>query len=251
MRDQNRYGLSRHIPVQVTKEVRQRCGFGCVVCGAAVVDYDHFDPEFKDAKKHDPDGIILLCQNCHRRKGSFLARSAIAQCAQNPYCLQEGHSWEKIDVTGAVVSLGPVTAFHSTVALQVGGENLIWFNPPEGGEGPPRLNLIVRDQSGSTVIQVKDNIWQMSNEASDVVLTSGGNGGRIKVDDEDGVVFDVSIVPPNLITVGAFRTWHRGSHYAVGRDTKGETVLSKDGIALMPVGSENNIALSEVALSLP
>ncbi len=29
------------IPLPIQREVRQRCGFGCVICGLPLYDYDH------------------------------------------------------------------------------------------------------------------------------------------------------------------------------------------------------------------
>jgi hypothetical protein len=45
----NNHGLSRDIPDHVAREVRQRCGFGCVCCGSALYQYHHFDPLFREA----------------------------------------------------------------------------------------------------------------------------------------------------------------------------------------------------------
>ena len=61
MDDTNKHGLSRYIPEAIKREVRQRCGFGCVICGFGFYDYEHFDPDFADAKFHDPNGMTLLC----------------------------------------------------------------------------------------------------------------------------------------------------------------------------------------------
>lgn len=52
-RAMNKHGLSRTIPEPVKREVRQACGFGCVFCGHALVEYEHVDPLFADARLHD------------------------------------------------------------------------------------------------------------------------------------------------------------------------------------------------------
>ena len=73
--DRNKHGLTRDIPNDVKRKVRQRDGFGCVICGSAFYTYEHFDPEFVEAENHDPHGICLLCGTCHRRKTSGLSRA--------------------------------------------------------------------------------------------------------------------------------------------------------------------------------
>ena len=60
MANTNDHGLSRTIPEGVKREVRQRCGFGCVICGLGFYDYEHFAPDFVDATEHNPAGMTLL-----------------------------------------------------------------------------------------------------------------------------------------------------------------------------------------------
>ncbi|TIL23894.1 MAG: hypothetical protein E5Y88_20390 [Mesorhizobium sp.] len=68
----NKFGLARKIPAEVEQLVRKSCGFGCVICGAIPYEYDHLEIEFHEAKVHDPDDIVLLCDTHHRMKGSKL-----------------------------------------------------------------------------------------------------------------------------------------------------------------------------------
>lgn len=58
-----------HIPEPTKRAVRQRCLFGCVVCGMPIFEYDHLEP-YADVCDHDADNIILLCPNHHRDKTS-------------------------------------------------------------------------------------------------------------------------------------------------------------------------------------
>jgi hypothetical protein len=59
--------VSRDIPAEVKRLVRQACGFGCVICGTPVYHYDHIE-EFADVKAHGPANIALLCPNHHDGK---------------------------------------------------------------------------------------------------------------------------------------------------------------------------------------
>ena len=118
--DVNRFGLKRAIPTDVAKAVRRRCGFGCVVCGSAIYDYDHFDPEFKDATTHNPSGIILLCPNHHREKWGVLSRKTLEQWAKVPFCKSSDFSHLAMDIDNLTVTIGPVTSKHCMTALEVG-----------------------------------------------------------------------------------------------------------------------------------
>ena|SRR5262245_8258957 len=63
----NQHGLSRHIPNDVKLAVRRLSKFGCVRCRNAIYQYEHIDPQFADARVHDPHVICLLCGSCHDR----------------------------------------------------------------------------------------------------------------------------------------------------------------------------------------
>ena len=67
MGKKNKYDLNRDIPNLVKRQVRQSCGFGCVICGASIIDYEHVDPIFAEAKEHDPEKITLLCPQHHAK----------------------------------------------------------------------------------------------------------------------------------------------------------------------------------------
>lgn len=55
MSDINKYGLTRDIPASVKRAVRQRDGFGCVICGLGIYTYEHIDQPFKNDKN-----IVLM-----------------------------------------------------------------------------------------------------------------------------------------------------------------------------------------------
>jgi hypothetical protein len=70
------------IPEAVRRRVRQRCLFGCRVCGVALFHYDHIE-EYAEVLAHTADDITLLCANHHQMKTSgrlskvyFLERNA-------------------------------------------------------------------------------------------------------------------------------------------------------------------------------
>ncbi len=51
---------SRNIPLPIQREVRKRCGFGCVLCGLPLYEYEHME-EWAQVKRHIADEITLLC----------------------------------------------------------------------------------------------------------------------------------------------------------------------------------------------
>jgi hypothetical protein len=55
------------IPAEVRREVRKRCGFGCIICGQAFYEYDHLI-DWSIVEEHDPNNLTLLCDNHHKAK---------------------------------------------------------------------------------------------------------------------------------------------------------------------------------------
>src|SRR2546422_1820939 len=78
------------IPDPVQREVRQRCGFGCVVCGAPLYQYHHMD---ENPKNNVSPNITLLCGTHHTEATNrLLTPDQIAQTDRKPYNLQHGVS---------------------------------------------------------------------------------------------------------------------------------------------------------------
>lgn len=67
------------------REVRQRCFFGCVICGMPVYQYDHILP-YAVIREHGVDNITLLCPNHHADKtAGRLSAGRVAHCTKNPF----------------------------------------------------------------------------------------------------------------------------------------------------------------------
>ncbi len=91
MRVINKHGLERTIPADIKLKVRKECGFGCVICGFWICEYDHFDPEFKDAISHDSKGIALLCGSHHAAKTKrLLTNKQVSLYRKKPYNIEHG-----------------------------------------------------------------------------------------------------------------------------------------------------------------
>lgn len=87
----NIHGLKRGIPADVMRQVRQECGFGCVLCGRLPFKYDHFDPEWADAKEHRPEGIALLCGDCEtQRTRKLIGINQVRLARAAPFNMEPG-----------------------------------------------------------------------------------------------------------------------------------------------------------------
>jgi len=208
---QNQYGLSRDIPADVKRIVRQRDGFGCVVCGKAIHDYEHFDPEFADATKHDPAGIILLCISCHGKKTrGFLSKQTIAAARQNPKCKQKGFSFEEFDIGTAPpeISIGDFGATDVDTLIEIFGTKILSISTPAEAHLPFTINALLTDRNGNTILKIVDNEWQSSVENWDVET----GGGKITIRHGPGdIVLVIRTEPPSKLIIERLDMYHRGA----------------------------------------
>ncbi|MBK7396366.1 MAG: SEC-C domain-containing protein [Myxococcales bacterium] len=170
--EKNRFELSRTIPADVKREVRIACGFGCVICGNAICEYEHFDPVYADAKEHAAHGIALLCSNCHAKKTrNLLSAKTVASARSNPYCIRSGRSSFGLEVGSGedcYVSVGRTKIVGVQRVLVIDDVDLIAIRPPEVAGGPPRICAKFYDQTGEMVAEIQDNEWFGNSSAFDI-----------------------------------------------------------------------------------
>lgn len=154
----NKRGLGRDIPESIKRTVRRECGFGCAYCGAAVVQYHHFDPPFIDAHEHHPGGIVLLCPNCHSKFGHVPAEF-MREYRRLPRCKKDGFTRDdflfRFDSV-PTVKLGRIIA-TSGQFLRQGNHVLFGLAPPEEKGGPLRLTCELIDKHNALLLRIAGN----------------------------------------------------------------------------------------------
>jgi hypothetical protein len=225
----NRFGLSRNIPEEVKREVRSRCGFGCVICGVTITEYEHFYPDFVDAMAHDADGIAILCPTHHGlvTKG-VLPKAQVADAVKSPAAKQAGYS--KMDhpwFTG-IPSLkigGGALVQGTPIPIKVRGESLLQFDPPEEGSQISRISASLRDSAGAQILKIVGNEWQVINGNWDFEFV----GKRYIFKDAFRVpMLILRMEPPNFIAIELLKSSVHGIpvHITEEEMTIGQVVLS-------------------------
>ena len=212
MSNTNRFGLSRNIPPAIAREVRKRCGFGCVVCGNAFYQYDHFDPEFADAREHKAEGIALLCPEHHGKKGGLLPEEAYELARKSPAAFKKGFAdteWISDSSIIPEILFGALTFCEGTSIIKVDDDIVLGFEFPEEGEQPPMLKFRAFDRRGVEAIAIYNNEIRAINEAFDIENVKSKWTVRSKMGDID-LVLEFNL--PTRITVQRlkFRYGHWG-----------------------------------------
>ncbi len=167
----NKHGLTRTIRDAVKREVRKRCGFGCVRCGLAFFDYEHFDPDFKDAKEHRAEGITLLCMQCNQKRArGTLSVETVAAANAAPKCLEQGFASESFDFGSdpMQVAFAGVTFTNCPTLIEVNGFPLLSVRGPEEPGAPYRLSGFFADDTGDITLKIEDNVWSAGADNWDV-----------------------------------------------------------------------------------
>jgi hypothetical protein len=206
----NKYGLTDTISSGVKREVRQRCGFGCVNCGNAVYQYEHLEPTFAEAQEHNPDHIVLLCGGCHDRvTRKILSKETIKIRSVNPICKQKGFSFGPFDIglVEPTIKIGTLTCQSVETLIEIDGESIFSIKEPETVDAPFRINAFIADRDGNEILKIVDNEWVTTISNWDVEVV----GQRITIRKK---LADISLVlrteSPHSLIIERLDMEHRG-----------------------------------------
>ncbi len=219
----NQFGLSRDIPSSIKREVRRRCGFGCVICGSFIYQYHHHNPPFSEARYHDPEGIALLCGGCHERASKgLLSDSRIKKAVDKPKCLEQGFSHFPLDVgeNFPVIRLGSSVFVGNPTIISVSGKRLLAVDRPEEIGGPFRISAEFYDQHGNQTCRLVENEWQGFSSNWDIT----SKGKTITVHSDNGeIALGLRIIPPNEINIDRLNMVYKG--YRICVEKNGQTTI--------------------------
>lgn len=233
----NKNGLSRYIPADISREVRHRCGFGCVICGNAVYTYEHIDPPFAEAFEHDPSKIALLCAGCHGKVTRGLtSKTTVLQYLGKPKAFEMGFSREAFDITASnprIELCGTKFRGIRTVIAMMGAE-ILKVEPPECEGAPMRISALFCDKEGNEIFKIVQNEW-FSNVANWDVEVSGR---RIFFRRAPGdIALVIRAVPPETIAIERIAMFYQGAR-VTGVDGSPIDARAPNGARLtMVVGS--------------
>ncbi|MDW7674910.1 MAG: SEC-C metal-binding domain-containing protein [Bacillota bacterium] len=207
----NKYGLSRDINEPIKREIRQRCGFGCIICGSAVYQYEHVDPPFAEAKVHDPNSIVLLCGGCHDRvTRGLLSKDTIKIKSANPKCKEQGFSFGPFDL-GTIspeIVIGTFKGKNVKTLISIHGDDIFSVHLPTSSELPFLISAKLCDRDGKEILKISNNEWQTPSNNWDVEVI----GTRITIRKKLGdILLVIRSEPPYRLIVEKMDMEHKGT----------------------------------------
>jgi hypothetical protein len=225
---------ARNIPLPIQREIRQRCGFGCVICGLPLYEYDHL-LGWARVQRHVADEITLLCDRHHReRTGGLLPDDVVAAANASPFNLRKGVSPPydlhfagsacEIEIGGNQFSMtSPTTGDAVLVPMSIDGTAMLAFILQDGHL---LLNVVLMDEYNQLVLWIRNNQLLFSVSPWDIQLI-----GKTLVIREATrkVLVDITFDVPDTIRIRRARFMRNGVELDVWPD---RVVLANNGMEI-------------------
>lgn len=231
---------SRNIPLPIQREVRQRCGYGCVICGLPLYEYDHL-LGWANVRRHVADEITLLCDQHHREKGAgLLPAEVIVEANKYSYNRKTGiskpydlhYSGNECEIVMGGNSFRTANGGYGTLLLPVSvdGTPLLAFIL---GDGHLLLNVNVFDEYNQLVLQINNN--QLVQFASPWDIQLVGRNLLIR-EAERKILIDITFEPPERIVINRGRFLRNGVEILIRRD---RVIIVNNGMTFSGCRSTN------------
>jgi hypothetical protein len=202
------------IPEPMKREVRQRCGFGCVICGLPLYTYEHM-LGWTNVHRHVADELTLLCyQHQYERTHRLLPIEDVEYANLDPYNLREGVSKPYTlhysgsnciaDIGRNVFSFIDDGSNPEFVAFAIDEDLIIGFRLDNGHW---LLNLNVYDKNDNLIMLIVDNELIYSISPWDIELV-GRN--LIIREAQRKILVDILFEPPSQIKIQRGYFFHNG-----------------------------------------
>lgn len=196
---------NRNIPRPIQREVHQRCGYGCVICGYPLCDYHHMKGWAK-TKEHVSEEIVLLCKNHHGQVTTgILPDRIVAEHNENPFNLKQGYSTDyQLYFEGNICELViGGNSFQNSYkgettfapAIMVDGITLFGFTLENNRL---LLNVLLFDENNFLVLRIDDNILTYSTDIWDVEFV----GRKLIIREKHRkLLICMNFEPPNKVVI--------------------------------------------------
>lgn len=193
------------IPEHMKREVRQRCGFGCVICGLPLYEYEHMEG-WAIVQRHEASEITLLCDQHHREKtNGLLPLASVREADRNPHNKRAGVSHPyKLHYAGSSCEVvvgsnhfkrGNLIDGTVMTAVAIDGISLLAFT---FDQGYLFITLQVFDEQSQRVLWIEQNELRYCPTPWDIRL----EGCTLTVREGHGkVLTEIVFSPPNRLEV--------------------------------------------------
>jgi len=201
----------------VKREVRQRCGFGCVFCGLPIYEFEHIEP-WARVQEHRPENLVLLCPNHHAEfTRNQRSKADISDAARKPFNLNVGivrHVFH-VNKPPLEVLLGSNRYIRVPRILVVDGTPLISVeNLVEDGT-EVGISALIYSREKTEILRIERNEWITSSNQWDIETI----GPRLIIrNDTSKILLQIRVDPPSQITFERGMLYYQGWELNFGED---------------------------------
>jgi len=173
------------IPKRVKEILRNEVGFGCPVhdCGNPYLEYHHFDPPVHITPHNNPEGMIALCAQHHKKAdGCVYTNEQLHEFKKNKVhskCVQGNLDWLRRDFLYIV---GGNLFYETPIPVQIDGYNVVSFK--RDAVGYQRLSINMLSLMAEERIIIDENSWENIGDPLD--LRSPPQGKELEVTYRNG-----------------------------------------------------------------
>lgn len=209
------------IPRPIQRSVRERCGFGCVVCGCPLYEYHHIVP-YEQVHCHEADNLTLLCPSHHAQVPKLLTDEQVIEANKNPYCVEHGISspfglnfkGQSFECTiGSNTFQSSAKADNgSTAVIPISVDDFDLVLATFDEDGNLYLSAAILDQFNLPILRIQDNQIVYATDGWDIVFT-----GSVLVLKEAArkILLNIKFEPPNSILISRARLLCNGVEIVV------------------------------------
>jgi len=186
---------NRDIPENIKRVVRQKCCFGCVLCGSPVFDYHHII-DYSIVKKHEESNIVLLCRKHHSDVTTGkISRELINEAKINPFNRARQFTTEyKLEVNRSIeVQVGSntidcqfPTGNGVCEGLWINGKTYLGINSENGWL---TMSLILTDMRSNILLIVEKGEIIISTSIWDYSYI----GSHLQIKSSDYIILDMTL----------------------------------------------------------
>lgn len=195
------------IPQPMQRNIRRRCGFGCIFCGCPLYEYHHI-VQFPEREEHIEEEITLLCDKHHKEAtNGLLSKDQIVNQNKVPYNVNrkisspyglhfEGRECEIL--IGSNLFSGTLSDSNEYIMIPISVDDidLIGFRIDRSGNLYLQANIF--DENNIPCFTIIDNQLLYRTDAWDVVF----EGNTLTVREAiRKIFFEIEFLPPNIIRI--------------------------------------------------
>lgn len=182
-----RNNINRKPPVEVLRKLRGEVGFGCPVpgCGNPYLEWHHFDPSWSKKKHHNPEGMIALCGEHHKKAdaGAFTKeqlRNFKLDYSGVERRIEGRFDWMRRNFLAVV---GGNYYFETYRIFCYKGKDVLWFERDD--DGYILLNYVTPTESRKKRTRILGNYWVSVGDPVNLVSPPSGRLLEIKYGNGD------------------------------------------------------------------